>query len=77
MNEGDKNLTATEIEERKERVKEVQGDFGERITQLAERLNAISLADGVDKNSWIYAGCIQDLEKARTRILAYIERCLK
>ncbi|MCH7605118.1 hypothetical protein IID24_04000 [Patescibacteria group bacterium] len=65
------------MDEREERVKKVQEDFSERITQLVERLKAIELADGIDKNSWIFAGCIQDLEKIRTRILAYIERCLK
>ena len=63
--------------EREERVKQVQGDFDERIAQLIERLNAIPLVDGTDQNSWLYAGCRQDLEKARTRILNYIERVLR
>ncbi len=63
--------------EREERVKQVQGDFGERIAQLIERLNAIPLADGIDQNSWLFAGCRQDLEKARTRVLNYIERVLR
>ena len=63
--------------EREERVKQVQGKFFEEITQIIEKLNAIPLAEGIDKNSWLYAGCVEDLDKARTRIMNYIERVLR
>ena len=63
--------------EREERVKQVQGEFFEEITQIIEKLNAIPLAEGIDKNSWLFAGCREDLDKARTRILNYIERVLR
>ena len=63
--------------EREERVKQVQEEFNKQITQLIEKLSGISLASGVDKNSWLYAGCVEDLDKARTRIMNYIERVLR
>ncbi len=57
---------------------EVEKDvFNEKITQIIEKLNAIPLAEGIDKNSWLYAGCVEDLDKARTRIMNYIERVLR
>lgn len=63
--------------ERGERVKVSKDIFNVRIDSIIGDLLNIPLADGIDKNSWLYAGCRQDLETARTRILAYIERCLK
>ncbi len=63
--------------ERKERVEMEQKVFDAFIDGIVEKLNAIPLAEGIDQNSWLFAGCKEDLEKARTRILNYIERCLR
>ena len=63
--------------ERKERIKMEQNVFNAFIDGITEKLDNIPLADGVDRNSWLFAGCRQDLEKARTRILKYIERVLR
>lgn len=64
-------------EERRKRIFDQQSCFNKEIDSLIRRLNNIPLAEGIDKNSWLYAGCIEDLEKARTHILNYIERVLK
>ena len=66
-----------EEEQRKERIKTKQFGFNERFDLIILDLQDLPLADGIDQNSWLFAGCRQDLEKARTRILAYIERCLR
>lgn len=63
--------------ERTERLVDQKTRFNNLFSTMVFELNELPLADGVDKNSWIHAGCLQDLEKARARILAYIERCLK
>ena len=77
MNEGDKGLTATEVGERKERVVVEKSVLNSLIDRIILELNDLTLLEGIDKNSWLYAGCIEDLEKARTRILNYIERVLR
>ena len=63
--------------EREERIKASKEIFTIRIDSLIKDLANVPLADGIDQNSWLFAGCRQDLEKARTRIMTYIERCLK
>lgn len=68
--------TATEAE-RKERIRKVQVKFEHLLGQIMTELIDIPLSDGIDKNSWVFAGCRQDIEKVRTRIMSYIERCLK
>ena len=64
-------------EERKERIREEKDRLNRLLDQVITRLTDIPLAKGIDQNSWLYAGCRQDLEAARTRILNYIERVLK
>lgn len=62
---------------REERIK-TEKDISRRLIEIIiEELNQMELADGIDKNSWLFAGCIQDLKAAQTRINDYIERCLK
>ena len=68
---------ATEEEARALRIKGAQERFNRNIDSVVADLDNIPLIEGVDKNSWIFAGCKRDLEKARTRILAYIARCLR
>ena len=63
--------------EREERVKASQVYFTNALADIAMELSDLPLADGIDKNSWLFAGCRQDLEKAQSRIMTYIERCLK
>ncbi len=77
MDERNKNLTATEVGEREERIKQEKRKFNELITQLVERLNALPLAEGVDKNNWLYAGFKQNIDQVALSTMKYIERCLK
>ena len=64
-------------EEREERIREEKDRLNRLLDQVITRLTDIPLAEGIDQNSWLYAGCKEDLEKARTRILNYIERVLR
>lgn len=66
-----------EVREREERIKKEQARFNERFDFIILALEKIELAEGTVQNSWLFAGCKQDLEKARTRILNYIERILR
>ncbi|MBW8036538.1 MAG: hypothetical protein FVQ79_13155 [Planctomycetes bacterium] len=67
----------TEEEVREERIEKEKKDMTILFDRVKLELDDMELAKGVDKNSWLYAGCIEDLQKARTRILNYIERVLK
>ena len=67
----------TEEEARKRRIEAEKKKFNQFFDDLIIELTSIPLAEGIDQNSWLFAGCRQDLEKARTRILKYIERCLR
>jgi len=65
------------MDEREERVRLEKGKFHFGINYLIKELEDMELAEGIDQNSWLFAGCVQDLEKARTRIMDYIEKVLK
>ena len=65
------------MEKRKERLKDHQTRFDNLFQTILFELDNIDLAEGIDQTSWLYAGCKEDLEKARTRILNYIERVLR
>jgi len=67
----------TQAHERAIRVEKEKKKFNQFFDDLIIELTSIPLAEGIDQNSWLFAGCRQDLEKARTRILNYIERVLR
>ncbi|KKK94953.1 hypothetical protein LCGC14_2677690 [marine sediment metagenome] len=67
----------TKEEARRKRIKRAEEIFNRNIDSVIADLDNIPLMEGVDRNSWLFAGCRQDLEKARTRILKYIERVLR
>ena len=67
----------TQAHERVLRVEKENKKFNQFFDDLIIELTSIPLAEGIDKNSWLFAGCREDLDKARTRILNYIERVLK
>ncbi len=62
---------------REARIIKEKKEFTKLITQLRGRLSDMPLAEGVDGNSWLYAGCRQNIDQMDTRIITYIERCLK
>ena len=66
-----------EMTAREARVEAEKKKFNRFLDDLKIELTSIPLAEGIDQNSWLFAGCIQDLEKARTHVLNYIERCLR
>ena len=63
--------------ERRERIKSQQDRFNKDLDHILLGLTNIPLAMRVAQNSWLFAGCQQDLEKARARIMNYIEKVLK
>ena len=67
----------TQAHERAIRVEKEKKKFNQFFDDLIIEVTNIPLAEGIDQNSWLFAGCRQDLEAARTRVLKYIERCLK